>query len=104
MIITSASNLLCSGTPTVEFADIFSRFSEGGSSVSGATGMSDHFTSQTAVSSDFTPTGSQSAESKQWGEDDVKWSHEPGFGSLSEGKFESDELVRYWSSCAYRCH
>ena len=59
LIITSASNLLCTGTPTAGFAEIFSSLSEGTSSVSGATVMSDMYPSQTAISLYFTPTGSQ---------------------------------------------
>lgn len=60
-IITSASNLLCTGTPTATFAAIFSSLSDVGISATGATVLSDQFPSNTAISLYFTPTGIQGA-------------------------------------------
>jgi hypothetical protein len=59
-IITSASNILCTGTPTASFAAIFSGLSEdSGVAENGDTSVSDKFPSQTAVSLYYKPSGKQ---------------------------------------------
>jgi hypothetical protein len=60
-ILASASNALCTGTPTASFAAIFSSISEAApQSASGAaTVFSDQFPSMTAISLYFTVTGAQ---------------------------------------------
>ena len=59
-IISSASNLLCTGTPTADFAAIFSSVAATvAPATTGATILSDQFLSQSAVSLYYTATGSQ---------------------------------------------
>ncbi|GAB7354444.1 hypothetical protein MBLNU459_g4932t1 [Dothideomycetes sp. NU459] len=62
-IISTASNMLCTGTPTASFAAIFSSVSEASpQTVSGAaTVLSDQYPSQSAVSLYYTATGAQGA-------------------------------------------
>merc|ERR1712093_661277 len=58
-IITSASNALCTGTPTASFAAIFSSLSNAAAPTGTDTAVSDQFPSQTAISLYYTPSGSQ---------------------------------------------
>jgi hypothetical protein len=58
-IITSASNLLCTGTPTAPFASIFSSLSDVVAPTGTDTAMTDLYPSQTAISLYYTPTGKQ---------------------------------------------
>jgi hypothetical protein len=60
-ILTSASNILCTGTPTTDFAAIFSSLSDASVSVPSTvgTGMTDLYPSQTAVSLYYTASGPQ---------------------------------------------
>ncbi|KAH9221085.1 hypothetical protein DL95DRAFT_382494 [Leptodontidium sp. 2 PMI_412] len=58
-IISSASNALCTGTPTATFAAIFSSLSEGAAPTGTDTAMSDQFPSQTAISLYYTVSGTQ---------------------------------------------
>lgn len=58
-ILSSASNLLCTGTPTASFAAIFSSLTDVGIQGTGATVMSDQAPSNTAISLYFTASGSQ---------------------------------------------
>ncbi|KAF1344551.1 hypothetical protein BDV97DRAFT_361936 [Delphinella strobiligena] len=62
-IISTVSNLLCTGTPTASFAAIFSSVSEGApQAISGAaTTLSDQYPSDAAVSLYYTAIGSQGA-------------------------------------------
>lgn len=60
-IMTSASNILCTGTPTASFAAIFSSLSDANPVVASTagTGMTDLYPSQTAVSLYYTASGNQ---------------------------------------------
>lgn len=59
-IITSASNQLCTGTPTASFAAIFNSIENSvAPGDATATGLSDQFPSQTAVSLYYTASGPQ---------------------------------------------
>src|SRR5215469_7991164 len=59
-IIRSVSNSLCTGTPTANFAAIFSSVAAtAATATTGATVLSDQFPSQSAVSLYYTVTGSQ---------------------------------------------
>lgn len=58
-ILTSASQQLCTGTPTASFAAIFSSLTDAGIQGTGATAMSDQAPSNTAISLYFTASGSQ---------------------------------------------
>lgn len=58
-IITSASNALCTGTPTADFAQLFSSASDGVAPSGTNTGMTDLYPSQTAISLYYTPSRSQ---------------------------------------------
>jgi len=62
-IISSASNALCTGTPTAGFAAIFSSISDSAPQVvsGAATSTSDQFPSQSAVSLYYTASGPQGA-------------------------------------------
>jgi hypothetical protein len=56
-IISSASQILCTGTPTANFTAIFNSLTDLGVQGTGATGMEDQFPSNTAVSLYFTASG-----------------------------------------------
>ena len=59
-IISSVSNILCTGTPTADFAAIFSNVAATAApTATGATVLSDQFPSQSAVSLYYTAVGSQ---------------------------------------------
>ncbi|KAK6595453.1 hypothetical protein H4I96_09772 [Botrytis cinerea] len=59
-IITSASNQLCTGTPTASFAAIFNSLGGGGDVAEGtATQLTDLYPSETAVSLYYTASGNQ---------------------------------------------
>jgi hypothetical protein len=59
-IISSASNILCTGTPTADFAAIFSSVAATAApATTGSTVLSDQFPSQSAVSLYYTASGSQ---------------------------------------------
>jgi hypothetical protein len=58
-IITSASNLLCTGTPTAPFASIFSSLSDVVAPSGTDTATTDLYPSQTAISLYYTPSGKQ---------------------------------------------
>lgn len=60
-ILTSASNIFCTGTPTTIFAAIFSSLSDASLSVpsTAKTGVTDLYPSQTAVSLYYTASGPQ---------------------------------------------
>lgn len=60
VILSSASQALCTGTPTAVFADVFSSVAATVAPVAtGATVLSDQFPSKTAVSLYYTASGSQ---------------------------------------------
>ncbi len=59
-IITTVSNALCTGTPTADFADLFTSASQVVGYASGTnTGTTDLYPSQTAISLYYTPTVKQ---------------------------------------------
>jgi hypothetical protein len=58
-IITSASHALCTGTPTADFAALFSSASDGVAPSGTNTGVTDLYPSQTAISLYYTPSGKQ---------------------------------------------
>lgn len=59
-ILSSASNALCTGTPTARFADIFANISNSNGPQDGSvTSLKDQFPSQTAVSLYYTASGPQ---------------------------------------------
>ncbi|PVH85485.1 hypothetical protein DL98DRAFT_511536 [Cadophora sp. DSE1049] len=58
-IITSASNALCTGTPTASFAAIFSSLSNAAAPTGTDTAVSDQFPSQTTISLYYTVSGPQ---------------------------------------------
>lgn len=58
-IITSASNQLCTGTPTAQFASIFNSLGGGDVAEGTATQLTDLYPSETAVSLYYTASGSQ---------------------------------------------
>ncbi|RAL60911.1 hypothetical protein DID88_010236 [Monilinia fructigena] len=60
MIITSASNKLCTGTPTAGFAAIFNSLGGGDVAPGTATRLTDLYPSETAVSLYYTASGKQS--------------------------------------------
>lgn len=61
-IITTVSNILCTGTPTASFAAIFSSVAATApQTASGSTVLSDMFPSQSAVSLYYTASGSEGA-------------------------------------------
>jgi hypothetical protein len=59
-IITSASNALCTGTPTADFKTLFASIEGAATSVTtGAEGLSDQFPSRTEISLYYTASGTQ---------------------------------------------
>ncbi|KAH8648804.1 hypothetical protein BGZ60DRAFT_423010 [Tricladium varicosporioides] len=58
-IITSASQALCTGTPTAPFASIFASLDSGSKASSGGASLTDLYPSKTDISLYYTPTKSQ---------------------------------------------
>ncbi|KAF8849189.1 hypothetical protein BDZ45DRAFT_244548 [Acephala macrosclerotiorum] len=71
-ILTSASNELCTGTPTASFQAIFSSLQYNVAANGSATDVTDLYPSQTAVSLYFTPTGGDYGECYT-GDEDGEW-------------------------------